>query len=439
MEQNANQGGKKPQEGGKQQKQQQQKQQKQQQQPKQQKPQQKQQQQKQQKPQPVQGKKEVEIAPKEEEKPVSVISSLFSHIPTVHKWSSRELLAKMGIEANLVHPALLEFAVQLSQDVSLDEDEKTRRFLQMMAAQIKDEPYPTGSETKRDGLFSLRIKSMIKRTMKLLSIVRLTPIGIDNAKVFLKCQLPQNASMTRELTSDDSEDLKGRMLYAIDHFIEEKIDEVAAFIASTTSEMILDGDVILTYGFSPVICKAIKMAQAKGTNFRVIVVDSRPNFDSKRMIELMFADQTGELDVRYVLMSGISYVMPEVKKVLIEPCGILANNAAVTQAGTAMISMVAHEYGVPVIFACPSYRFVSDVRIDALSKNEILAPEIMKEVPKKDVKPDPEYLALAYDVTPGQYVDIVISELGNLPVNSISTNIKFIKESYKMFARPEKK
>ena len=41
-----------------------------------------------------------------------------------------------------------------------------------------------------------------------------------------------------------------------------------------------------------------------------------------------------------------------------------------------------------------------------------------------------------YDVTPGMYVDVVICELGNIPVNSISTNIKYIQEYYAMFCKP---
>jgi translation initiation factor eIF-2B subunit delta len=129
-------------------------------------------------------------------------------------------------------------------------------------------------------------------------------------------------------------------------------------------------------------------------------------------------------------MSGLSYVMPEVKKVLIEPCGILSNNAALTPIGTAMIAMVAHEFGVPVIMPCPSYRFVEKVSIDGLARNEILSKNfVIQRTEATGVKAD--YLALAYDVTPGQYIDIVMCEVGNLPVNSISAMMTVIQESYR--------
>lgn len=349
--------------------------------------------------------------------PTSGISSLFSHIPSVHKWSSKELLEQIRPQDRaLIHPSLIEFALQTSQDISLDEDERTRKFLLMMKRQINDEP-ALPKEQFRAALFNL-----LKRTMTLLTCIRLNTIGIGNSVRFIKRQLTE--------TQMETEELRSTLMEALDSFIEDKINDVANFLSKTTANTIVDGDVIMTYGYSPIICKALKIAADNKVKFRVIVVDSRPNFDSRTLIE-----QISDLDVRYVLISGLSYVMPEVKKVLIEPNGILSNNAAQTPIGTAMISMVAHECGVPVIFVCGSYRFVSDVRIDALSKNERISDELLQPVPIPNMKTDAEYLALIYDVTPGEYVDVVMSELGNIPVNSISTNIKFIQDSYTMFSK----
>jgi translation initiation factor 2B subunit (eIF-2B alpha/beta/delta family) len=62
--------------------------------------------------------------------------------------------------------------------------------------------------------------------------------------------------------------------------------------------------------------------------FRVIVIDSRLNFHASQVVE-----GVSELDVRYTLMSGLSYAMPEVKKAVIEACGILSNHAALTRSG----------------------------------------------------------------------------------------------------------
>jgi translation initiation factor eIF-2B subunit delta len=322
---------------------------------------------------------------------------------------------KKESDRTIIHPALLEFALQSAQDLVLDEDERTRVFLRMVAQQIRDEP----AEERE---FKRTINGLIARTMTFLysSKKRVTPIGIGQAVRVLK-----KANGADDPPGSSADLRRQALLLGIERFIEEKIDDVAEVLERKVAEAIVDDDVVLTYAWSPVICRALKSAHASGVRFRLIVVDSRPNFDARRLVE-----QVPELDVRYVLITGVSYVMTEVKKVLIEPCGILSNNAAQTPIGTAMISMMAHEAGVPVIFVCPSYRFVSRVSIDALSKNERLAKELVRPVPRSDIVADPLYLSLTYDVTPGQYVDLVMSELGNIPVNSISTNIKYIQDSY---------
>jgi translation initiation factor 2B subunit (eIF-2B alpha/beta/delta family) len=94
--------------------------------------------------------------------------------------------------------------------------------------------------------------------------------------------------------------------------------------------------------------------RARKVQFRVIVIDSRLNFHARQLVE-----GVPELDVRYTLMSGLSYVMPKVKKVAIEPCGILSNITALTSIGIPMIAIVAHESGIPAIMSCTSSRFVS--------------------------------------------------------------------------------
>jgi translation initiation factor eIF-2B subunit delta len=353
----------------------------------------------------------------------SPIERLFSHIPVVRRLSSREFLdgLKKPSDRDAIHPALLEFQMQDATDFSIDEDERTRRFMRMMMQQVRDEPL--GDDPSQKGWFL----PLIMRTMEFLysSDKRMTPIGVGNAVRFLKEQTPDQDRRFIGQSREVEERRKAYLLAAIQHFIEDRIDEVSDFLSRSLSQSILEDDVILTYGWSSIICNALKIAQKKPVRFRVIIVDSRPNFDTRQLV-----DRIPELDVRYTLMSGLSYVMPEVKKVLIEPCGILSNNAALTPIGTAMIAMVAHHSGVPVIMPCPSYRFVNKVSIDGLARNEILAPEFLKSRPKaEDVKAD--YLALVYDVTPGQYVDIVKCEVGDLPVNSISAMMKVIQDRYR--------
>jgi len=369
-----------------------------------------------------------EAKPKPEEKaanapePVSEISSLFSHIPVVKKWSSKDILdltSTITTQKGWLPPILLEYILNTGLDLSIDDNERCRQFLQMIRELIKEEPI------SQKGRFCTSLQNVIKRTLNVLNQIRIITPSIGNSVRFLKAQLRRNNE-----GSIPEEEFRAAMLASIDSFISDKIDDVASFLSRKVAESIVDGDVILTYGYSPVIMHSLKLAHDEfRRQFRVVVIDSRPNFNSRQLIE-----QMPMIDVRYVLISGLSYIMPEVSKVLIEPCGILSNNAALTPVGTAMISMVAHEFGVPVVFVCASYRFVVDVRVDALAKNEILSKDFISPIPISNFS-DQEYLALLFDVTPGQYVDVVVSELGNIPVNSISTNIKYIQDSYTLYSK----
>ena len=418
QQQNQKQGQQPKQNQGQQQNQQQN--QKQRQQPKQQQPKQQNQTQNQQQNQKQNQQQQPPAQPAKEE-PESEITKLFSHILVVEKCSSQKLI-KMASEKNgdlPLHPALIEYILSTSFDISVDENENCKRFMKAMHTMIEDEPI---SENER---FIYSILRIIKVTMTLLNKIRMTTPGIGNCVRFIKAQLPKD-KVLKTVAAD--EEFRAALLAAIDNFVREKIEDVESLLVRNVSNKLLDGDVVLTYGYSPIIIQALREA-SKEKKFRIIVVDSRPSFISKRVVE-----QLPDLDVRYVLISGLSYVMPEVTKVLIEPSGILSNNAALTPVGTAMIAMVAHEFDVPVLFVCGSYKFVGDVRVDALAKNEILGPQLVQSLPGNKATHDKEYFALMYDVTPGEYVNVVISEIGENPVNSISTNMKYIQESYTFFS-----
>jgi hypothetical protein len=80
----------------------------------------------------------------------------------VRRISLREVLdnIKKPVDREQIHPAFLEFQVQVATDFSLDEDERMRRFLLMMIHQIRDESLDN-TDTQE---FSLLLQ-LITRTM----------------------------------------------------------------------------------------------------------------------------------------------------------------------------------------------------------------------------------------------------------------------------------
>jgi translation initiation factor eIF-2B subunit delta len=107
----------------------------------------------------------------------------------------------------------------------------------------------------------------------------------------------------------------------------------SSHIGTQAAERISDGDVVLTYGRSHSVEEALKAAHKKGTQFRVIIVDSRPLCEGKRLAATLSA--TG-IHVTYMLLNAISYSLRSVSKVLIGAAALLSNGAVISRAGTAM-------------------------------------------------------------------------------------------------------
>jgi translation initiation factor eIF-2B subunit delta len=265
---------------------------------------------------------------------------------------------------------------------------------------------------------------------------------------------------------------------SIDGFIREKITLADELIAEAASAKIANGDVILTYAKSSVVEKTLLKAHGQGKRFKVIVVDSRPLFEGKNSARSL--TQTG-LDVQYCLISGLSNVARQVTKCFLGASAIMGNGRLYSRAGTALVAMVAKEgresglgdtrranglsISVPVIVLCESIKFTSRVALDSvvgnelgdadalveLDDSEILTSTVLEPVAatssgkgsKKGNKNNAEdddsadaakhkkglegweeqvnlqLLNLMYDVTPAEFLDMVITELGSLPPSGV--------------------
>lgn len=126
--------------------------------------------------------------------------------------------------------------------------------------------------------------------------------------------------------------------------------------------------------------------------------------------------------------------------------------------GTAVVTMMAHEYQIPVIICCETYKFSDNVRLDSFVWNEIgdsdelldisnsgpssrlpsVVTSIAPVVENKYLKtwrenPNLGVLNLHYDVTPAQFIAMVICEVGIISATSVVTilrdmNLKVKKE-----------
>lgn len=264
---------------------------------------------------------------------------------------------------------------------------------------------------------------------------------------------------------------------SIDVFIREKITLADELIADAASAKIVNGDVILTYAKSSVVEKTLRKAHGQGKKFKVIVVDSRPLFEGKNLTRSL---AQARVEVQYCLISGLANVASQVTKCLLGGSAIMGNGRLYSRAGTALVAMMAKEGRgsalgdskgvnglsnfVPVIVLCESIKFTSRVALDSVVGNELGDADALVELynsetitsmvveaaattgsgkgskrgnknaddddstdvttQKKglegwDEQMNLQLLNLMYDVTPAEYLDLVITELGSLPPSGV--------------------
>lgn len=213
---------------------------------------------------------------------------------------------------------------------------------------------------------------------------------------------------------------KRNICESIDIFIRERVTYADQVIAQNTAEKIRDGDVILTYAKSSIVQKTLVKAHRDGKKFRVIVVDSRPLHEGKHLAAALV--ELG-MDVKYCLMNGLAHNIQDATKVLLGAHAMMSNGRLFSRIGTALVAMEANEADKPVLVLCETIKFTERVALDSIVHNEI-APADELVVPGGSLEKwkDVKKLQLCnpmYDVTPAEYLQLIVTESGNVPPTSV--------------------
>eukprot|EP00057_Strongylocentrotus_purpuratus_P005933 XP_011660407.1 PREDICTED: translation initiation factor eIF-2B subunit delta [Strongylocentrotus purpuratus] len=97
-----------------------------------------------------------------------------------------------------------------------------------------------------------------------------------------------------------------------------------------------------------------------------------------------------------------------------------------SRVGSSVIAMVAKSYNVPVLVCCETYKFSDRVQTDSFVTNELGDPGDLVSINRskcnladwRDINAL-TLLNLVYDVTPPDFVSMVITEIGMLPCTSV--------------------
>uniref|UniRef100_A0A8C6S4M9 Translation initiation factor eIF2B subunit delta n=1 Tax=Neogobius melanostomus TaxID=47308 RepID=A0A8C6S4M9_9GOBI len=324
--------------------------------------------------------------------------SLFSHL---HQYSRKApLTQQLSIPSTVIHPAIVRLGLQYSQGIVAGSNARSVALLHAFKQVIRDYTTPPNEELSRD------LVNKLKPYISFLNQCRPLSASMGNAIKYIKKEISNIPSQCKD------KEAKEKLLNCIDCYIDEKIILAAKAIAKYAIEKISDGDVILVYGCSSLVNNILCEAFEKNRKFRVIVA-------LRRLV------QKG-ISCTYVLISAVSYMLPEVSKVFLGAHALLANGYVMSRVGTSQIALVAKAFNVPVLVCCETYKFCERVQTDSFVSNELDDPDDLIVTRKgktqlehwQDV-PFLGLLNLVYDVTPPDFVDLVITDLGMIPCTSV--------------------
>ncbi len=173
---------------------------------------------------------------------------------------------------------------------------------------------------------------------------------------------------------------------------------------------IRDGDVVMTHCNSSTALSVIKKAHENGKRIEVIATESRPRWQGR--ITARELREWG-IDVTLIVDSAVRYVINEVDCVIVGADTITANGALINKIGTSQIALAAKEARVPFMVAAETYKFspktlVGELVVIEERDAEEVAPKDLLEIGVKVRNP-------AFDVTPRDYIDVIITEIGAIP------------------------
>ena len=199
-------------------------------------------------------------------------------------------------------------------------------------------------------------------------------------------------------------------------------------IAQMAVNRIESGDRILTYSYSTIVMKALKLAKDEEKEIEIYVPESRPGLEG-----LNTAKELGNYGIPVVLFvdSAIRYFMKNVNKVFIGAEAIAANGAVISKVGASLVALAAHEARVNVFVLAPTLKFSPETIYGELVELLEKEPESFistERMHKMGLRINDVFNVKVpmFDVTPPEYVDAIITERGLIAPQAVTFMLREI-------------
>ncbi len=266
-------------------------------------------------------------------------------------------------------------------------------------------------------------KKYMEQAAKLLKSTRPTAVSLPNAVNYVMRVL-------RESEYRSVKEAVEAVIERAEKFIQysksatKKIGEIG-------SRLLEDGDRVLTHCNSSAALSVIIEAWRRGKDLEVYATETRPKFQGH--ITVTKLAEAG-LTVTLIPDSAVRLLMKRLDKVVVGADTVTANGAVINKVGTSQIALAAKEHNVNFFVAAESIKFSPHTVIGELVTIEERSP--LEVVPQEFLERNPGIRIRnpAFDVTPPEYIDAIITELGVIPPQAA---IMILVEEYRREIRDE--
>lgn len=232
--------------------------------------------------------------------------------------------------------------------------------------------------------------------------------------------LPNAVKFASKYTSGDIGEARQEIIRNANTFI-ERADSALEKIGKIGSRRIQDGDIIMTHCNSHAALSIITTAFEDGKAISVIATESRPR--RQGLLTVRHLNDFG-IPTTLIVDSAVRYYMKDVDKVVVGADAIAANGALVNKIGTSQLALAAHEARKSFMVAAETFKFSpstivgNPIEIEERSPEEVVDPSVLAELPHVQVR-NP-----AFDFTPAEYIDMIVTDIGIIPPAMAYTVIK---------------
>lgn len=307
---------------------------------------------------------------------LSVVPGITSVIPyaIAQSFDSPQLVSavkELLLNKDLIHPAITLLTSQIANYKIVGSIPRCIAMLEAFQIVVRDYQTPAGTTLSRN------LTNYLSHQIDILKKARPLSVTMGNAIRWLKQEISLiDPSMPDKKAKQD-------LCEKIAQFAREKIELADQLIIGTASHHVENGTTIVTYGSSKVLTDLlIYNAVELQKDFKVIVVDSRPLFEGRKMADLL---RNHGVNVMYALITSLDDIFHmDVDYVFLGAHSILSNGFLYSRVGTAMLAMSAKRRNIPVLVCCESLKFSQRVQLDSVTFNELADPDDLISIDAKN-------------------------------------------------------